>query len=205
MRRSKKVAIDVSAARRQIIEAVATSLRERYFDPVIGHKLGNALLTYAKNGAYDKAGVGEELAHRLTAHIYQTGRTLEVPVGVAIADVVYIEAARRKAPPPGLFASCRLQTDKLRGNVGYVKLDVFAPPHVCRDPIARAMTTLNDADALIIDLRDNGGGMGETALQIASYLFDRPALMFDPRPNSPVPTHTEPVAASRLTDKPCIS
>jgi hypothetical protein len=198
----KQVAIDISAARRQIIEAVATTLKERYFDAVIGHKLGNALLTYAKNGAYENVGVGEDLAHRLTTHIYQAGRALGVPVGVAIADVVYLEAARRKAPPPGLFASCRLQTETLRRNIGYVKLDVFAPPHVCREPIARAMTALNDADALIIDLRDNGGGMGETALQIASYLFDRPALMFDPRPHSPVPTHTEPVAASRLTDKP---
>jgi retinol-binding protein 3 len=198
----QQVTIDISAARRQIIEAVAASLKERYFDPAIGHKLGNALITYAKNGAYENVGLGEDLAHRLTTHIYQAGRTFGVPMGVAIADVIYLGAARRNAPPPGLFANCRLHTETLRRNIGYVKLDVFAPPHVCHDPIARAMTALNDADALIIDLRDNGGGMGETALQIASYLFDRPAVMFDPRPNSPVPTHTEPVAASRLTDKP---
>jgi C-terminal processing protease CtpA/Prc len=38
------------------------------------------------------------------------------------------------------------------------------------------MASLNNVDALIVDLRDNGGGFGETALQIAGYLFDRPNI-----------------------------
>ena len=64
------------------------------------------------------------------------------------------------------------------------------------------MAAVNNADALIIDLRDNGGGMGETALQIAGYLFDRPAFLFDPRPHSPVPSHTaSPIAGNTLADK----
>ena len=65
------------------------------------------------------------------------------------------------------------------------------------------MASLNDVVALIIDLRDNGGGFGETALQIAGYLFDRPAFMFDPRPDSPVPSRTaSPVSGNTLADKP---
>ena len=65
------------------------------------------------------------------------------------------------------------------------------------------MASLNDVDALIIDLRDNGGGFGETALLIAGYLFDRPAFLFDPRPNSPVPARTaSPVSGNKLADKP---
>ena len=58
------------------------------------------------------------------------------------------------------------------------------PPSACQETARRAMAAVNNADALIIDLRDNGGGMGETALQIAGYLFDRPAFLFDPRPNT---------------------
>ena len=67
----------------------------------------------------------------------------------------------------------------------------------------RAMEAVNDADALIIDLRDNGGGVGETALQIAGYLFDRPAFLYDPRPHSRVPSHTaSPISGNKLADKP---
>ena len=65
------------------------------------------------------------------------------------------------------------------------------------------MEAVNGTNALIIDLRNNGGGMGETALQIAGYLFDRPVFLFDPRPNTPVPSHTaSPIQGSRLADKP---
>jgi len=199
----QRVATDVSAARREIIDAVAAQLKDRYFDPAVGQQLSRALLTFANNGAYDSVGIGQDLADRLTTHIYQTGRTLGVPAGVAIADVIYLKQAMAAAPPPGLFRECRFDAiETMRRNIGHLKLNVFAPPAVCRDTVTKAMAAVNDADALIIDLRDNGGGMGETALQIASYLFDRPAFMFDPRPNSRVPSHTTPVAASRLTDKP---
>jgi len=65
------------------------------------------------------------------------------------------------------------------------------------------MASPNDAAALIVDLRDNGGGFGETALQIAGYLFDRPTFMYDPRPDSPVPARTaSPVSGNKLLDKP---
>jgi C-terminal processing protease CtpA/Prc len=55
------------------------------------------------------------------------------------------------------------------------ELNGFADAATCQETTVRAMASLNDAEALIIDLRDNGGGFGETALQIAGYLFDRPA------------------------------
>ena len=65
------------------------------------------------------------------------------------------------------------------------------------------MAAVNGADALIVDLRDNGGGIGETALQVAGYFFDRPVFLYDPRPHSRVPKHTaSPISGSSLADKP---
>jgi C-terminal processing protease CtpA/Prc len=95
----------------------------------------------------------------------------------------------------------RIET--LPHNVGYLKLNGFADATACRETAAKAMASLNDADALIVDLRDNGGGFGDTALQIAGYLFDRPTFMYDPRPNSPVPPRTaSPISGNKLVDKP---
>ncbi|MBY0497523.1 MAG: S41 family peptidase [Cyanobacteria bacterium] len=196
-------AVDISALRREIVESVADHLKKRYYDPDQGSRLGNAILTYAKNGAYDHLGVGNDLAHRLTNHIYDAGRTLGIPPGVAVADVVFLEDLLRKGPPVRSFTNCSvIRAETVRRNIGYLKLNAFAPPHLCKDTIARTMAAVNDADAVIIDLRDNGGGIGETALQVSSYLFDRPVFMFDPRPNSQVPSHTTPIGVSRLTDKP---
>ena len=103
-----------------------------------------------------------------------------------------------------LEQNCLFRTiETLPRNIGYLKLDGFMEPSACQETARRAMAAVNKADALIIDLRDNGGGMGETALQIAGYLFDRPAYLYDPRPNTPVPSHTaSPIAGNTLADKP---
>ena len=65
------------------------------------------------------------------------------------------------------------------------------------------MAALNHADALIFDLRDNRGGYTNMVVFLASYVFDHPEYMFNPR--DPVTEHTwtrSPVAGSLLVDKP---
>jgi len=103
-----------------------------------------------------------------------------------------------------LQQNCLFETIETRpGNIGYMKLNGFADATACQAITGRAMASLNNAAALIVDLRDNGGGFGETALQIAGYLFDRPTYLYDPRANSPVPTRTaSPIAGNKLVDKP---
>jgi C-terminal processing protease CtpA/Prc len=43
--------------------------------------------------------------------------------------------------------------------------------------VKAAMASLNDADALIFDLRDNTGGFESMVSLLASYLFDHPEYM----------------------------
>ena len=49
-------------------------------------------------------------------------------------------------------------------NIGYLKLNSFPDPEVCRVAAMAAMTYVNHADAIIFDLRDNGGGNPEMAM-----------------------------------------
>jgi C-terminal processing protease CtpA/Prc len=66
---------------------------------------------------------------------------------------------------------------RLEGGIGYIDLRTFAPPALGGDVIAAAMTVLAQSEALIIDLRRNGGGDGDMTHLLASYLFDRPVQM----------------------------
>lgn len=50
------------------------------------------------------------------------------------------------------------KVQRLDGNVGYLDLRVFAPTAMAGDVAAAAMTLLAQSNALIIDLRNNGGG-----------------------------------------------
>ena len=65
------------------------------------------------------------------------------------------------------------KVDVLSGNVGYVKLDMFADPAFCEVAASVAMTAVAATRALIFDLRDNGGGEPAMVSLVASYLFDR--------------------------------
>lgn len=61
----------------------------------------------------------------------------------------------------------------LRGNIGYLKVDGFAPVSVAGKTATAAMAYLSHTDALIIDLRENHGGEPEMVQFLASYFFDK--------------------------------
>jgi C-terminal processing protease CtpA/Prc len=67
----------------------------------------------------------------------------------------------------------------LPGNVGYVKLDGFAPVNLCASTVVAAMNFVANVDAIIFDLRDNGGGDPLMVSYVSSYLFDQPTHLND--------------------------
>jgi hypothetical protein len=63
---------------------------------------------------------------------------------------------------------------RLPGNIGYVDLAYFSPDSDAGTALAAAMQLVSGTDALIVDLRRNGGGSGETATALLSYFFGEP-------------------------------
>src|SRR5690242_14547631 len=62
------------------------------------------------------------------------------------------------------------KVEVLDGNIGYLKMDGFMPADEAGPTLAAAMAFLRNSDALIIDLRDNGGGAPGTVAMLVSYL-----------------------------------
>jgi hypothetical protein len=60
----------------------------------------------------------------------------------------------------------------LHGNIGYLDLRIFFPPRYAGETAVAAMNFLSNCDALIIDLRNNGGGWDEMVTFLMSYFFD---------------------------------
>ncbi len=63
------------------------------------------------------------------------------------------------------------KVELLSGNIGYLKLNQFADTDVAAGTAIAAMNFLADAGALIIDLRENGGGNASMIRLLATYLF----------------------------------
>jgi retinol-binding protein 3 len=74
-------------------------------------------------------------------------------------------------PPPSANAGFS-RVDRLKGNIGYIKLLGFPGPGPFNLVTNQAMADLASTDALIIDIRDNGGGRPESVSYFCSFFFD---------------------------------
>ncbi|WP_444899053.1 S41 family peptidase [Microbulbifer sp. VAAC004] len=67
------------------------------------------------------------------------------------------------------------RVEVLEGNIGYI--DFWGFDHVnevSKKRLEAVMTLIEDTDAIIFDLRNNGGGDGNMGRLISSYLFEKP-------------------------------
>jgi hypothetical protein len=191
--------------RQRVFDAVIANLKQHYFDPVVAQQIADALIARQRHGDDAPATDGKDFAALLTTQMRDVSHDMHL-------EVVY-----NATPPPQTspqeFARLlnTLQKDNcsfkkvqiLPHNIGYLKLDAFLDPSVCDSTATAAMASLNHADALIFDLRDNRGGTAEMVSLISSYLFDHPEYMFDPR-RVPTPQSwtSSPVPGSKLANKP---
>jgi C-terminal processing protease CtpA/Prc len=72
-----------------------------------------------------------------------------------------------------------VRAEILPGNIGYLRIDGFAPADFAGTQRAYvdAMGFVGDTKGLILDLRDNHGGDGQTAALLMSYLLDGKRLL----------------------------
>lgn len=66
----------------------------------------------------------------------------------------------------------------LEGNIGYIKLTFFEPFQWVKPTMDAAMGFVANTDALILDLRGNGGGYA-SATYLASYFFDEQPVVWN--------------------------
>lgn len=64
-----------------------------------------------------------------------------------------------------------VKVERLEGNIGYLEIRGFSKPETMQDVTAAAFGFVADTAALIIDMRQNGGGWPAGVAWITSYLF----------------------------------
>ncbi len=71
------------------------------------------------------------------------------------------------------------KVEVLPGNVGYLKFNMFGDPEICGPTAVAAMNFLSHVDAIIFDLRNNGGGDPKMVALVSTYLFSEPTHLND--------------------------
>lgn len=165
-----------AAKRSAIVEDLAKTLRERYVFPEIGERMAAAIQASAAGGKYDRATSAAELSNSLTDELQAISKDKHLRVRP--------QSGPRRAPAPSedqLIPAHNnygfRKVEMLPGNIGYIRFDIFNPSEEAKRVAAAALAFVAGCDALIFDLRENGGGSPEMIKFITSYLLDQRTLL----------------------------
>jgi hypothetical protein len=192
-----RIAVD-AAMRAQAIDTLVARLNQHYVFPEKAKEIEALLRQRQKLGAYDAMSDGEKFANQLEADVKSASHDLHMFVAFSPEVLPPDRAGEpdmrgRTAPDQDANAVVRLlariarsrqrfgveKVDHLSAGVGYLQLTAFAPPFLAADRFASAMDKLADTDALIIDLRGNGGGHPAGVALMVSYFVDQRTRLND--------------------------
>jgi C-terminal processing protease CtpA/Prc len=173
--------------RTAVIEGAIKALNENYIFPETAKKMEQAVRERMRRKEYDKITSAENLARTLTAHFQEASR--DKHLRVRYSQEILPDFSREQQASPDererqrAFASARNfgfeKVERLDGNIGYLDLRGFMDAEMAGETAATTMNFLANTDALIIDLRRNGGGQPEMVALLSSYLFDKPTHLND--------------------------
>jgi len=194
--------------RHQIIQAAAEELKRSYVDRDVARGMAAFISAHERRGDYDQITDRASLAQLLTKdmrdvshdpHLVMAFSATPLPIVGAPSSAKMLQYRQAMAKLNCTFERVEI----LPHNIGYMKLNSFPDPAVCGSVAQAAMASLNGADAVVFDLRDNHGGYPEMVALIAAYLFDHPEYFYNPRETTTAKSWTKsPVPGSRLADKP---
>jgi len=179
----ENVTVD-AAERKKVIDGVAAELKKAYVEPAVAQQMVDALNTHEAKGDYNAISDGDAFAAQLTKDLQAVSHDRHLHV-----DFSPFKMPPRHEPTPEDEARFHEQMEHdncafekieiLPNNIGYIKFDGFMDASFCGPTVNAAMGFVAHTDAVIFDLRQNGGGQPAMVALIASYLFDHPTHLID--------------------------
>ncbi len=146
------LAID-RAGRNATIDSMMREIASRYIDTALAPRVIAEIRERASAGAYDTLSTVATFARGITQDLRRFDKHFSIFPATATGQPQVPGAARDN------FGIKRIE--RLDGNVGYLRFDVFSLDSSGGAGVLRsALRALARTDALILDLRQNGGGNG---------------------------------------------
>ena len=173
--------IDV-AEKRTVIDSLCANLDREYMFPEIATKYIGALKNNLRAGLYDQITDPERFAQRVTQDLAGIHKDEHLVVRY---DPEWVSGTKKRAERDEEAIARKQRQDRiinygfqeieiLPGNIGYLRLGGFSYEYDAYEVAIAAMQFLANTDALIIDLRRNGGGSPEMVQFLCSYVLDNP-------------------------------
>lgn len=164
-----------------VVDSISSKLNATYVFPEIAMKMVSNIESKLRNGNYKSILDPQEFATTLTTDLqaisndkhlrvtFAPERIAEQQQTITVEDSIaylnrYISNMKRNN-----FGFKEVKI--MAGNIGYLDLRSFSNVEYAGETAVSAMNFLSNTDAIIIDLRNNGGGSPAMIQLITSYLF----------------------------------
>jgi Peptidase family S41 len=169
-----------------VVEQIATTIERNYFDPGRGAAIGAALRDQVATGRFDSLTDGD-LSSRLNLQLQKRDHHFLVTWSPASPLAPELPTYQHGAPPPDEFERRSAHgfhtVTMLPGAIGYIDLRAFVdfsdPEGQARRMADAALELLRNADALILDLRNNPGGSPDMVGYLVSAFTDPEADIYN--------------------------
>jgi len=168
------------------VKAINKVINENYIFPEVSDKIIQLLNANQKSGKYEPIDDYKKFANVLTKDIqsfnhdrhlrvlYEPKRIAEQELVVSIEDSIKFEQDYISDLKQSNYHFKQIKI--LEGNIGYLDFRRFREPEYAAETVISAMGFLSNTDAIIIDLRNNGGGSPKMVQFLSSYFFGDEAV-----------------------------
>lgn len=179
-----------SDRRRAVLDGLSSVIRDQYVNPELGEEIITALDAHLKDGDYEGFEENEKFAQRLMADLRLSSHDKHMWILFLEPRPERSQSGDDRKPESHVedlrqmnfgFGSVSFDTDSIPGKkIATLPINGFVPctPDFASDwqdiqaAIGKIVSSVADADALLVDLRANHGGSPDTVAFILSYLLD---------------------------------
>jgi C-terminal processing protease CtpA/Prc len=201
----------------EIVQSISENLLETYIDVDVAKEMTSTLKLNIKSNKYKSITNADEFSKIVTQDLQKVSKDLHLklnyePKRIAQKKRVMPEEMKIKREKMMAMRMAEInfgftEVKVLNGNIGYLNLRMFADIKYAKDAAAAAMSFLSNTNAIIIDLRTNGGGVPSMMQLLSSYFTDaKPVLLsnfYERKTDSKTQLFTfETIDGKRMTNKP---
>ncbi|HZX25778.1 MAG TPA: S41 family peptidase [Telluria sp.] len=165
--------------RTAIVQALVAKLNANYIEPDIAARVGQAIARKNADGGYANEAGAQSFSAALAKDLREFSGDLHFGVK---RDESFREFERNSAPPSraemeeAREATARWgygieKVERLPGNVGYIELRGFGSTEFVGPAFTSAISLMVGTEALIVDLRRNGGGSPASVAYFMSHFI----------------------------------